>query len=126
MWDVACVQSQGPGHMSADTNSTAAADTTSTGGQSGHTDGHNMILGLGQRPPVRRDLFVDREERDYRASREQDERHRRRGGDGDLGGGRGGKVYHGAYWNIPSIQSASSSASSIMQQQHQQQQQQQI
>ena len=133
MWDVACVQprdhrpldniNNNHHHYPATSDSSSdyppappppmTTTKTSTTTQRGWRD---------------RDLFVDREERDYRASREQDERHRRSGGDGDLGGGRGGKVHHGAYWNTPSVQSPSqssasaaavASASSMMQQQSQ-------
>ena len=132
MWDVACVQprdhrpldniNNNHHHYPATSDSSSdyppappppmTTTKTSTTTQRGWRD---------------RDLFVDREERDYRASREQDERHRRSGGDGDLGGGRGGKVHHGAYWNTPSVQSPSqtssasavAAASSMMQQQSQ-------
>ena len=117
MWDVACLQPQSQPHSTSSEDTSAAASALPPPPSS--VSGHHCL-------PHRRDLFADREERDYRASREQDERHRRRGGDGDLGGGRGGKVYRGAYWNTPAVQSlsaASSAVSNIMQQQQQQQQQ---
>ena len=126
MWDVASLQPQGNPHsISASDTSATSSSSSSTGYPPAPPSPPSTVTTQSKHLP-RRDLFVDREERDYRASREQDERHRRRGGDGDLGGGRGGKVYHGAYWNTPAVQSSSSSAASnIMQQQQQQQQQQQ-
>ena len=126
MWDVACVQTRGRAVPPDNNPAVPVADTSSSSSSSSSSSGYPPVPpttttgAMGPRVVRGRDLFADREERDYRASREQDERHRRRGGDGDLGGGRGGKVHHGAYWNTPALQA--SAASSNVMPQHQQQQ----